>query len=72
VSLCIFGRYAPFEATILSIAFANINVPIQTEDDEEEEEALMPPEDDENSNEAPGYAPLHPDDDEDGIDIILT
>jgi hypothetical protein len=29
----------------------------------------MPPEDDENSNEAPGYPPLHPDDDEDGIDI---
>jgi hypothetical protein len=24
VSLCIFGRYAPFEATILSIAFENI------------------------------------------------
>jgi hypothetical protein len=42
-------------------------VPIQTE--EEEEEVLMPPEDDENSNEAPGYPPLHPDDDEDGIDI---
>jgi hypothetical protein len=39
------------------------------ESKDEEEEVLMPPEDDENSNEAPGYPPLHPDDDEDGIDI---
>jgi hypothetical protein len=30
VSLCVFGRYAPFEATILSIALANIRTSLDS------------------------------------------
>jgi hypothetical protein len=30
VSLCVFGRYAPFEATILSIALENIRTSLDS------------------------------------------